>query len=53
MLPLPQAFIVKLESALKHFSPRSMHISGDMNKTGVQIDARYSNGFGALGSMGC
>lgn len=30
---------MKLEAALKHFSPQGMHISDDMNKTGVQIDA--------------
>lgn len=30
---------MELEASLKHFSPQGMHISGDMNKTGVQIDA--------------
>ncbi|CAH5088015.1 hypothetical protein AI2623V1_2441 [Klebsiella oxytoca] len=30
---------MKLESALKHFSPQGMHISDDVNKTGAQNNA--------------
>lgn len=30
---------MKLESALKHFSPQGMHISDSMNKTGVENNA--------------
>ena len=30
---------MKLESALKPFSPQGMHISDDVNKTGAQNNA--------------
>lgn len=30
---------MKLESALKHFSPQGMHISDDVNKTGAKNNA--------------
>ena len=30
---------MKLESALKHFSPQGIHISDDVNKTGAQNNA--------------
>ncbi len=30
---------MKLEASLKHFSPKGMHISDAVNKTGAEYDA--------------